>query len=77
MMVQVKNLVFRPVLFRLNSGRSMHLAAKALSPEIMSVEIEGNKKVEKLESHNIITILKTKTQPKNEKTIEKKTTRKK
>ena len=56
MNVKVKNLTNRPVLLRLNSGRSLHLAPRAVSHDIRAAEVDGNGKAEKLRARRIIAI---------------------
>jgi len=56
MSVEIKNLTNRPVLMRLNSGRSLHLAPGAASPEVVDTEISNNAKVTKLQGRHVIAL---------------------
>ncbi len=56
MSVEIKNLTNRPVLMRLNSGRSLHLAPGATSTELADTEISNNAKVEKLTGRHVIAL---------------------
>lgn len=54
MSIKIENLINRPVLLRLNSGQTLHLAPRTTSKEIMEVEVQGNSKVQKLQGMNLI-----------------------
>lgn len=54
MFVTIENLTNRPVLLRLNSGTTLHLAPRATSSELMDVEVNQNDKVKKLEDRHVI-----------------------
>ncbi|MDH3974194.1 MAG: hypothetical protein OEV42_07930 [Deltaproteobacteria bacterium] len=54
MPVKLKNLTNRPVLIRLNSGQSLHLAPRVISADIPDVEVKSNAKVEKLRKRRVI-----------------------
>ncbi len=54
MPVKIKNLTKRPVLLRLNSGQTLHLAPESISAEIHDHEINGNIKANKLKDRNVI-----------------------
>lgn len=56
MPVTIENLTNRPVLLRLNSGQTLHLAPRTTSGEIREVEVKGNAKVQKLEGWRVITL---------------------
>ncbi len=56
MRVKIENLTNRPVLLRLNSGQSLHLAPRITSTEIMGVEVSNNAKVEKLEGRCVVAL---------------------
>ncbi len=56
MSVTIENLTNRPVLLRLNSGMTLHLAPRATSSEIMDVEVNQNDKVEKLKGQHVIVL---------------------
>ena len=56
MSVKIKNITKRPVSFRLNSGRTLHLAPGATSPEILDVEVNNNAQVQKLEDRHVIAL---------------------
>jgi len=56
MPVKIENLTNRPVLLRLRSGRSLHLAPRKTSEEISDVEVINNAKVSKLQAHRIISL---------------------
>jgi len=48
MPVKIENLTDRPVLLRLNSGKTLHLAPHETSPEVRDAEVKGNDKFNKL-----------------------------
>ena len=54
MPVKLKNLTKRPVLLRLNSGLTLHLAPDSISAELQEHEINGNTKAKKLNDQNVI-----------------------
>lgn len=56
MPVEIKNLTNRPVLLRLNSGNTMHLAPSKISTQILDVEVNNNSKVQKLKDRKIISL---------------------
>ena len=58
MSVKIQNLTNRPVLLRLNSGRTLHLAPRATSGELRDVEVEGTAKakIEKLVRKGVIAL---------------------
>ena len=57
MPLKVKNLTPRPVIFRLNSGGTLHLPPSATSSDIQDVEVKNNAKVQKLVQRNVISLL--------------------
>ncbi len=56
MSVKIENLTNRPVLLRLNSGRTLHLAPRATSSEIGGVEVNKNDKAQKLLARHVIAL---------------------
>ncbi len=56
MPVKIENLANRPVLLRLNSGQTLHLAPHRTSGEVVDVEVERNAKVQKLEERRVIVL---------------------
>jgi hypothetical protein len=56
MPVTVENLTNRPVLLRLNSGQTLHLAPRTTSGEILDVEVKSNAKVQKLQDRRVIAL---------------------
>lgn len=56
MPVTIENLTNRPVLLRLNSGETLHLAPRLTSGALADVEVEANAKVEKLLGQQVIAI---------------------
>lgn len=56
MTVKIENLTNRPVLLRLNSGQSLHLAGRTTTAEIPDVDIRNNAKVQKLRDRHIIAL---------------------
>ncbi len=56
MSVVIENVTNRPVLLRLNSGKTLHLAASITSTEILEVEVNNNSKVKKLLERKIINL---------------------
>ncbi len=57
MSIEIKNLTSRPVLMRLNSGQSLHLAPGATSAEVLDSEVSNNPKVTKLQGRHIISLI--------------------
>lgn len=53
MPVKIENLTMKPVLLRLNSGKTLHISPRA-TIEIMDVEVEKNAMVEKLCDRRVI-----------------------
>ena len=60
MSVFIENLTNRPVLLRLNSGQTLHLAPRATSRKISEIEVTKNLKVQKLQNRHIIALHKVK-----------------
>ncbi len=56
MSVTIQNLTYRPVLLRLNSGKTLHLASSTTSTEIMDAEVNNNTKVRKLRDRHVISL---------------------
>ncbi len=56
MPVEIENLTNRPVLLRLNSGNTMHLAPCTTSTQILDVEVNNNSKVQKLQDRKVIAL---------------------
>jgi len=56
MPVSIENLTNRPVLLRLNSGQTLHLAPHSTSAEIIEVEVKGNSKVQRLQERHVISL---------------------
>jgi hypothetical protein len=54
MAVTIRNKMNRPVMIRLNSGRTCYLNAGDTSGEIIDVEIAHNKKLIRLQDRNIV-----------------------
>ena len=54
MPVKIENLTDRPVFLRLNSGKTLHLAPRATTKEILDVEGTNNDKVKKLHDRHVI-----------------------
>ena len=54
MSFKIENLTTRPVLLRLNSGQTLHLAPRTISAELIDVEVENNPKVLKLKDLCVI-----------------------
>ena len=54
MPVEIENMTNRPVLLRLNSGTTLHLAPLSTSSEIMDDEVVNNAKVQKLLDRRVI-----------------------
>lgn len=65
MSFKIENLTNSPVLLRLNNGRTLHLAPRTTSSDIMDVEVNQNAKVQKLKDRHVITLheVKKKEQP--------------
>ena len=64
MPVTIKNLTQRPVLIRLNSGATLHLAPAAISAAIPDGERVRNAKIEKLVKRRVISLEEQKPAPK-------------
>ncbi|MCP4428740.1 MAG: hypothetical protein GY803_30005 [Chloroflexi bacterium] len=58
MPVKIENITSRPVLLRLNSGQTLHLAPRKTSEEIREVEVSNNAKVQKLQERHVIALRK-------------------
>ena len=56
MSVEIQNLTSRPVLLRLNSGKTLHLMSRATSTGIVGAEVNNNIKVQKLQDRHIISL---------------------
>ncbi|MBV7328186.1 hypothetical protein KFU94_07975 [Chloroflexi bacterium TSY] len=56
MSIKIQNVTNRPVLLRLNSGRTLHLDPRGTSSEIRNVEVKNNAKVQKLQERRIIAL---------------------
>ena len=56
MPVKIENLTNRPVLLRLNSGQTLHLAPRIATTEIMEVEVKGNTRLQKLQERHVIAL---------------------
>ena len=56
MSVVIENLTSRPVLLRLNSGKTLHVRSRATSTEIGDAEVNNNTKVQKLRDRHIISL---------------------
>jgi hypothetical protein len=55
-MIKIENLTNRPVLLRLNNGKTLHLEPLWVSPEISETHVTNNNKIEKLKNRKIITL---------------------
>ena len=75
--VSLKNLSNRPVLLRLNSGETLHIAPRQLSGEITEGEILNNQMIKKLVKRSVITKLETKNQKKKSESSKIKSQKKK
>jgi hypothetical protein len=64
MPVRVRNLTHRPVLIRLNSGTTLHIAPAACSDEVADGERVRNAKIEKLLKRRVISLIEQKPGPK-------------
>jgi hypothetical protein len=60
--MKIANLSNRPVVVRLNTGRTLHLAPRAESEEVHESEVSGNQKLRKLSAHRLIEVQKTEAQ---------------
>ena len=56
MSVVIENLTSRPVLLRLNSGKTLHVTSRATSTEIGDAEVNNNTKVRKLRDRHVISL---------------------
>ena len=56
MPVKIVNRTKRLVLLRLNSGTMLHLPPRTISSELMDVEVNGNRKVQKLMDLHVIAL---------------------
>jgi hypothetical protein len=56
MPVKIENITSRPVLLRLNSGQTLHLAPRTTSKEVREVEVSNNAKVQKLRERHVIAL---------------------
>lgn len=60
MPVRIENLSSNPVHVRCNSGRSIRLAPKTISSDILDVDVENNDQIQKLEQRQVIALHETK-----------------
>jgi len=63
MSVKIENVTNRPVLLRLNSGKTLHLAPNTTSTEILEVDVNNNSKVHKLQDRKVIALHKVVKRP--------------
>jgi hypothetical protein len=56
MPVTIENLSKKPVLLRLNSGKTLHLAPNKTSSELRDAEVRSNTKVQKLQDRYVIAL---------------------
>ena len=56
MSANIENKTDRQVLLRFNSGKTQHLAPGQTLGNVMSVEIKGNRKLEKLEARRVVEV---------------------
>ena len=56
MPVKIENITSRPVLLRLNSGQTLHLAPRTTSKEVREVEVSNNARVQKLRDRHVIAL---------------------
>ncbi len=75
MNIRIKNKAPHNVILCFNSGRTLHLGAGTLSPEITETEVRDNKKLERLVERGVIVLERLKTTAKGPpgKPAEKKT----
>ncbi len=55
-MPKIENLTNRPVLLRCNSGETLHIAPRAISADVLDVEVKDNPKVQKLLEQHLIAL---------------------
>lgn len=60
MTVTIQNMTTRPVMIRLNSGRTLYLGGSAVSEEIIEVEIVHNSRLSRLLQRGIIELAQVK-----------------
>lgn len=60
MAVRIENLSTNPVHLRCNSGKSIRLAPKTISSEILDVDVKNNDQIQKLEQRQVIALHETK-----------------
>jgi len=56
MPVKIENLTMKPVLLRLNSGKTLHISPRTTSIEIMDVEVKDNTMVQKLQGQCVVAL---------------------
>lgn len=56
MPTKIENLTNRPVLLRCNSGETLHIAPRAISADVLDVEVKDNLAVQKLKDRHIIAL---------------------
>ncbi len=61
---RIKNLTNRPVLLRLNSGATLHIAPHQISGDCMEVEVRNNQIIQKLLARQVLSIHTVKSQKK-------------
>jgi hypothetical protein len=69
--VSLKNLSNRPVLLRLNSGETLHLAPRQISREITKGEILNNQMIQKLVERGVIPEPETESKKKKAESLKK------
>ena len=64
MSVKMKNLTIRPVLLRLNSGSTLHIAPRQMSGECTDGDVRNNDMIQKLLERRVLSIFPAKSQKK-------------
>lgn len=76
-MPQYKNCTNRPVLLRLNSGSTMHIAPNQVSGECTEGDVRNNPIIQKLLDRRVLSVHTVKSQKKQTESPKKVTTKKK
>ncbi len=64
MSFKIKNLTNRPVLLRLNSGSTLHIAPRQMSGECTDGDVRNNHMIQKLLDRRVLSMLTVKSQKK-------------
>ncbi len=72
MSVKFENLTNRPVLLRLNSGSTLHIAPRQVSAECMDGDVQNNQMLQKLLGRRVLSRLPVKSKQKKKESAKEK-----